>query len=92
MFTPQGGDHEVADGAVVDGVVQAVAGPCRAQVTGQVQVDLQRLVLALFVVQHATAGHHLQAPQLDAVGPGGTRGHIWPRERLARSSAALAMS
>src|SRR5690606_35743717 len=66
--------HPVAHGGVVDGVAEVVAGRGGGQVDGEVEVELQRLVLAPLEVQHADPPPQAQAAQLDAVGRGGHDG------------------
>ena len=67
------GDHplgDVAQRAVVDGVVEGVAPPGGAEVEVEVEVDLERLGLRLLVGQHADDARQPQAAELDDVAGG----------------------
>ena len=62
--------HDRAQGAVVDGVGQGVAGTRRREVELDVEVDLQGLGPLGLLGQGAAAAEEPEAPQLDGVGTG----------------------
>src|ERR1700693_3917185 len=84
MLSADDGRRPAGDRAVVERVVEAVAGPGGAQVGLYVEVDLERLRPDLLLGQHAVGAHHPQPAQLDTA-PAGRSVHHRVAERATSS-------